>query len=402
MFGVIVFMFCGFSAVSSFGQEIPKPGTVINKDNYKKYAHLFPQEFLGAFENGFGFMPPISIKVSETKSMPLPKAFLALSEKNKGKYSLDAGGDIVGGWKREGMPFPDLQRDDKDFVTKLMWNFSVSYHGDEQRFKATAYVQRKGERLRWTVVETNRIFYMNRLVNSPKPMMPNPENLYNSILIRYLEPESSKNTMTLSLRYADPHKSDDVYIYLPNMRRVLRGEAGQRAVPLMGVNYALDDIDCFDGRTPEFTYKLVGEQKVLSCNDNVLYPSTISGKGKPNPTVVPFPTENWSVVDCYVVDIVAKDPKYPQSKKRLWINKENLHPTHVIVWDRAGQFWKYFMSVARPVQMPNDKPFAVIIGLFGLDVQFGMLVQVLMDNTINKGGLTWDDVSPTALVKKGR
>ena len=52
----------------SFGQEMPKPGEVIDKSNYKKYAHLFPEEFLPGFENGCGgLMKPISIKVSETK-----------------------------------------------------------------------------------------------------------------------------------------------------------------------------------------------------------------------------------------------------------------------------------------------------------------------------------------------
>lgn len=39
----------------SFGQEMPKPGEVIDKSNYKKYAHLFPEEgWLEGFENGWG------------------------------------------------------------------------------------------------------------------------------------------------------------------------------------------------------------------------------------------------------------------------------------------------------------------------------------------------------------
>ena len=110
----------------SFAQEIPKPGTVIDKNNYKKYAHLFPPEILPAFEDGFGGLTkPLSITVvNRTGTIHFPKAFLALSAANKGKYSLDANGNIVGGWQRNGLPFPDFQRSDKDFVTKLMWNFA--------------------------------------------------------------------------------------------------------------------------------------------------------------------------------------------------------------------------------------------------------------------------------------
>ena len=43
-----------FVAVSSFAQEMPAPGTTIDKSNYKKYMHLFPEEWAPAFEDGFG------------------------------------------------------------------------------------------------------------------------------------------------------------------------------------------------------------------------------------------------------------------------------------------------------------------------------------------------------------
>ena len=134
LFAILVLSVCFLSASLSFSEELmPKPGTVIDKTNIKKYAHLFPEAFLPVFEDGFGgLMEPASITVGEhNPKCPVPKEFLALSSENKGKYSLDGDGNLVGGWNRNGIPFPDLQRDDQNFATKLMWNYSGKYNGDD-------------------------------------------------------------------------------------------------------------------------------------------------------------------------------------------------------------------------------------------------------------------------------
>ena len=82
LFLVLFISSCLLFVSASFGQEaMPKPGDVIDKSNYKKYQHLFPQEFLPYFENGYnGLTEPWVIKVSESKPRPVPKIYLDLSE----------------------------------------------------------------------------------------------------------------------------------------------------------------------------------------------------------------------------------------------------------------------------------------------------------------------------------
>ena len=102
---ILILSVCFLSASFSFSEELmPEPGTVIDKTNYKKYAHLFPEEFLPIFEDGFGgLMAPASITVGEPRlKCPLPKEFQDLSAENKGKYSLDSAGNLIGGWNRTG------------------------------------------------------------------------------------------------------------------------------------------------------------------------------------------------------------------------------------------------------------------------------------------------------------
>ena len=114
----------------AYSQEMPAAGTVIDKSNYKKYAHLFPEEFAGMFIDGWGgLVVPARITVVETKSTPTPKAYIEYSAKNKGKYGFDATGHVTGGWTRDGMPFPDVQKTDKDFAAKLMHSYKQSVSG---------------------------------------------------------------------------------------------------------------------------------------------------------------------------------------------------------------------------------------------------------------------------------
>lgn len=128
LFGfVTVLFFVGLS----YGQVLPQPGETIDKSNIAKYAQLFPPEFLPIFQDGFGgIMQPIHIKAAAAKPSYISESFLKLSEKNKGKYKLEADGNIHG-LDRNGWPFPDLDKSDKDFATKVMWNFDNNYLWDE-------------------------------------------------------------------------------------------------------------------------------------------------------------------------------------------------------------------------------------------------------------------------------
>jgi hypothetical protein len=322
----VSFITCCFLFTSlSFGQEMPKPGEVIDKSNYKKYAHLFPEEgWLEGFENGWGgLLKPVSIKVSETVPGGLPKAYLALSEKNRGKYTLDKDGLIAGGYDYSGLPFPGVTKDDKDFANKFMWNFGYKYRSDDMYAGSIQYSKRKGEASNYFLMHETNISFINRMYDPPKPFYKTPVDLQYAFLMHETEPADRKDFMTMSYTYLDPKKPADVYLYLPTMRRVLRGEAGQRSTPIQGIPQSLDDFfGGFDGRTQEFSYKFLREQKVLACTESTI--SVALGKKlyKEAQGSVVLPGDSWSIRDAIVVEITPKDPRYPQSKKIVYIDKE--------------------------------------------------------------------------------
>ena len=389
----------------SVGQDMPAPGTTIDKSNYKQYQHLFPEEWAQAFEDGYdGLLPPFKMSVTETRSYPPPKQFMEYSAKNKGKYAIDANGNITPTYNREGLPFPELTADDPDFVTKLMWNYDAKYWCDEalDKGRGGSFEKRRGEPVRFNTATSFWLFFKDRMVVDPKPDLPNPIGLYKVLLFHYLKPPSIKNTITLSYRYVDQNKPDDTYLYLPSMRRVIRAEAGQRSTPVLGSTQALDDFVVFDGRIPEFDYTLVGEQKVLAIpNGEATIEKALASK-KEGSEYLPVQTEGYEVRDVYVIDIEPKDPKYPQSRKRIYVDKQTLWAYYGIAWDRAGKLWKVWLQDTKSFAMPDGQQVVYTNGLIGCDLQFGMATLYVPDNVLNSSNFTYNDVTPQALIKRAR
>lgn len=402
LFTIVFTVSCVLIASLSFAQQAPPPGTIINKNNYKKYSGFFPTEWAAAFNNGFdGLIAPLNIKVAKAENYQIPQVFLNYSAKNKGKYSIAANGEITPPFNQEGLPFPDLKKGDKDFATKLMWNYYSKYYGDDYLAtgKSGSYEKRRGEPVRFSVATNFYLFFTSRMVEKPKPDLPNPLGLYKAFFFRYLYPESVRNTITLTYRYIDENKPDTTFVYLPSMRRVIRAEASQRSTPVMGSVDALDDFNIFDGRTPDYTYKLVREQKVLAVPNSLMTPQQAKADYEKN--VVPVDTEGYQVRDCYVIDIIPKDPTYPQSRKRIWVDKDTLWPYYGVAWDRAGKVWKVWMLSTKMFSMPHGEKCAGLSVLLGADLQFGEANAFVQDLVANKMHYTYNDVTPQAMLKAG-
>jgi hypothetical protein len=183
------------------------------------------------------------------------------------------------------------------------------------------------------------------------------------------------------------------------MRRVIRAEAGQRSTPVLGSTQALDDFMAFDGRTPDFTYTLVKEQKVLAVVDSKMTLKIAQGHKKDE---LPVDTEAYEVRDMYVIDIKPKDPKYPQGKKRIYVDKETLWTYYGIAWDRAGKLWKVWLQDTKSYPMPGGQQFVYTYGMIGVDLQFGMSTLYMAENVTNSSNFTYNDVTPQALLKRAR
>jgi hypothetical protein len=117
---------------------------------------------------------------------------------------------------------------------------------------------------------------------------------------------------------------------------------------------------------------------------------------------LPFSSENWEVRDAYVIEIKSKDPKYPQSNKVIYVDKDTLMILHASAWDRAGKLWKVWLANWRTYELPNGDKAHTNVGQAGIDVQVGFATFFTMDNKMFGNGLKYVDVMPSALAKISR
>lgn len=402
-FIALALMVCVGLASLAFGQAMPKPGEVIDKNNYKQYAHLFPPEFVAGFENGFGGLyKPWVVKVGEPKPTFQPKGMIALSEKNRGKYSIDKDGFIVGGYDYVGNPFPGVTKDDKDFATKFMYNYAYRYQWEDMVGTGYDIEKRKGENVTNVMFDTSLVFFINRLADDPKPTYKTPSNYLTAQTFYWTYPNSFRNQQMLSIRYLDPKRADETYMYLPTMRRVLRMEAAQRSTPIQGTTQALDDFNIIDIKTQEFTFNFLGEKTVLACPNTTITTPVLKKMQAESGGYLPFPGDNWSLHDVYVIEAKSKDPKYPQKTKVVYVDKESLQAYYGVATDRGGKLWKVWILLCKESALPSGDKFFQGAFPIGIDVQIGFATSFLVEGKPWGTGLKYGDMLPDAMVKRGR
>jgi hypothetical protein len=320
--------------ISTVGAEIAE-GTIINSTNIDQYEGYLPSYMCRFVKDGWNIIDPVTIHVKGfTENLP-PDNFMKASEENKGKVKL-LPNDLIENYE-SGFPFPDPQEPNK--ALKIMWNLYYRWRGDDFSYPGGFPVtsKRKGGTVASSHALIDQIFFTCRTVVDPKPNLNNPNNLHWAMTLDSLEPPY-KDMVTLVWRYADPTKADDMWTYIPALRRTIRMISSERANPIRGTPTTWDDMYGFDGRPLEFNYKVLKEQTILGLmNQQTLafdFPS-----GYPHP-IIAGPKDPYELRDTFVVEVVSKDPRYPESKRVLWIPKDIYYPIYGETFDKAGKLWK--------------------------------------------------------------
>ena len=104
--------------------------------------------------------------------------------------------------------------------------------------------------------------------------------------------------------YIDPKKEDDMWIYIPSLRRLRRFPTSQRCATLAPTIYTHDDTWMFRGKVTKFNYRLTGEGKILSIIHQKNIPA-IHKKGTVNAQ-----DEDWEVRDVWIGEQTPKNKSY--------------------------------------------------------------------------------------------
>jgi hypothetical protein len=327
-------------------------GTRITAQNWQQYKQ-FLSLAMRAFFSGKYFWhaePDFYIEVAPTRPLPAPLEYRQDSEKYSQSAKLVPVGEgayTVEGYVA-GQPFPNVEGPNKaekilynayyQYAPAVLWNTWPGFQMDRYLNVSPALSQ---------------IVYFNLAHNSdPGYPRANPagRGYFYSEWVQQLQPEQSKYQTALILLPDNPARGQELYVFLPSLRRSLRLSASARCAPIAGTDWANDDSKDGMNRIPtQFNADLIGEKKILALvhEDGNLRgdPANFyTGHSAPFHKAV---TGKWELRDVWVIDEVPRPSMvngYCYTHDVFYIDKELYAILQNEYYDRSGKLWKIQIS----------------------------------------------------------
>jgi hypothetical protein len=198
---------------------------VLDASTADRGKDLLPEPVLKRVRAGeyrFNVVPADATRFRENYSKP----FWEASAANAGKYDLDpktcglkdkATGKVPESYF--GYPFPDVKASDPDAGCRIAWNFTAAgYMGGGTG--ASFYLTGLDKNGAYRTIKTR--LQVAAFVGRHGGPVPNPEHVAVKATSVALEPADVEGVSTLTVRYLDWEKPDDMWAFVPQVRRARR------------------------------------------------------------------------------------------------------------------------------------------------------------------------------------
>jgi hypothetical protein len=347
--------------------------TVANWQNYKQFMSA---GMIALFEgNHFWRVPEeIEIELGPTIPIRLPAKYLDDTEKFSGRVkmiALPTGGYVPEGYVA-GVPFPHpLEGDPALIGQRIFWNSYYRYQPRVQGGSSFSYTLDRAGNMTQTseVIEVNsQLAFLSDLGFPNKISDTNP--YYVTKFQEQIAPEQSKYSTLLDLIPTDPTRLDDLYEYVPSLRRSLRLSQAARCAPVFGSDYLIDDENEGPPGLPQlFKIEYLGEKKILALEHAT--PAAFDSPGTPTQLdpryyyrgksrIVPLPKPaagRWEIRDDYVI-AMERLPQfaggYCYGKRVMYIDKETYFAgAQLDLYDPSGDLYKSQLIFSYPTPLPG-------------------------------------------------
>jgi hypothetical protein len=182
-----------------------------------------------------------------------------------------------------------------------------------------------------------------------------------------MSPFDMRGQRFLVYRYKNPlEKDDDIWTYVPSLRRVRRVPATQRADALFGSDFTFEDLYLFSGYIWEHDWAFEGDPTVLAAMDSQreCFPRNLPGWNATKISelgsdeqffsckfgpyrALPFVEETWQKRVTVKLEQTPKSPTHPYSRRLLWYDKETFSPLMSLAYDREGKPYRVTWYIGR-------------------------------------------------------
>jgi len=362
---IAVSIACLASLTLAHGKEVT-PGTMLNKAsidgmlNDTLDGHTIKSLLTAKMEwliRNQGFQ----MKLAKGKPIQIDPSVDEVSKRNAGSVTFDAKLRAPVGWKG-GAPFPTIDMKDPSAGDKIAWN--ARYIGIEGYAMNEPYVwvylidlDKGVERIQnWTF---KRTFMNGRYGPKAGSATTGDGTIFTKSLTYLTYPQDIAGIGVFNVRYMDPAKTEDKWVYINQFRRTKRVSGGGWMDPLGGgVDILVEDLNVWDGLPHWYpSIKLVQKRHILAVA-NAASPPLNRSKGARTPEEAPYqdvknaPYYNtlnaWEPREVYELEI-ATPVEHPYGKRVLYIDTQLYQSFLSEIYDKKGEFFKLISYERAPV-----------------------------------------------------
>jgi len=376
------------------GSDVPT-GTKVTMQNWQQYQQYMSQGLIAPFqgEHFFQLPPDVEINIGKTVPIGVPKGYKDATEKYGSQVQLK---EVSPGVYRPdpyiaGAPFADPFSGSKDPLIvgqKIYWN--TYYRAQpvvDYAPNCTDVVDHFGNMTR--TADTDIVFtVMQHLANTGYPQeLPNNGGYYRAFYGEQIAPEQGKYTTSMSITPQDPLATEELYAYVPSLRRSLRLTQAARCAPLFGSDFTFDDE--FPPTMPQlFDIKYVKTMKFLFLLHQDLHAYDTCGSATQVSTEWNYPAGlhrinfpkpkagDWELREAYVIDFKRKpqfQKGYCYGDRLMYVDADTYFPLAFDIWDTAGKLYKTIQIFNVPLPVPASKGDNILT----LGIAYGFAVNFL-------------------------
>ncbi len=289
----------------------------------------------------------LTMKIGETQPIEWPPPYKAATEANSSKVTLGPDHRTLSGYVA-GLPFPNIDPNDPEAATKVVWNmqFRPVFTDDyDLRFADCDFGYTKngaqGEALETIQVGHYAGYNMvGRTEVQPIPTDPDFQSngrYWLFALYPVLAPAELRGAGLIRHRFAEPSKSDNIWIFMPDSRHVR--EVGEEMMNDPGGigQWSPDHFAGFNAKVQNYDYKFLGHKGMLGSVNALNSPETRC----PEDGSIRC-GENWEMRQ---LDIIEATPRSGTSggggaKIDMYVDNEAWFPPYVDVYSPAGELFQ--------------------------------------------------------------
>jgi hypothetical protein len=336
------------------------PGTSITTQNWSQYHQFMSDGMQALFAGKYFWKIPDDavVNVGATSLDPPPRSYLEATEKYAGQVNLvdlPNGGLTVQNYQG-GAPFPQPEEPHKGW--KILADLWYRY------FPSTSVLIHAGgcsiDRNADVNCAVGDIVYRQLSYNTDPGMpatVPGAADRFYTQWYMLTEPEQQRYTASLQIVYTDLTRNEDLYAFVPALRRYQPVSTLGRCSMVEGNDITQEDYRSgFDSNLTQLQVNYLGEKKVIA----LILPQMPQGKF-PDYLEMPlgWPKASWAqwqLRDTYVISVSklpSESKNYCYGKRVMYVDKTTFAPLWEELYDAQMRPWKIVGLFLHTVDVPG-------------------------------------------------